>query len=354
LKFAILEKCFADALQISAKFVKLSKKTYFSFSSLRFGVEKIFLILITLLIACLALAGCGFQAAKSETKVNSNTGFSTGFAAPRQIATLADSSVDESSGIVASRKNAGVFWTHNDSGDGAFLYAFDKSGKKLGVWLIAGATNKDWEDIAIQTDAAGESFIFVGDIGDNERKRGEIQIYKIVEPEITAADAASTKKNPRVVKGAEKIRLAYPDGAHDAETLLVNPTNDDLYILTKNLIGKAAVYKLSAPFQTNGARQILTKIAEIGVPSPAAPGLVTGGEIAPDGKRMALTDYFAAYEYSLPVNASDFDEIWRQTPVKIDVGERAQGESICYSPDGNTLYLTSEKRPTPLIEVRKQ
>lgn len=30
---------------------------------------------------------------------------------------------------------------------------------------------------------------------------------------------------------------------------------------------------------------------------------------------------------------------------------RAQGESIAYGPDGESLYLASEKVPTPLLEV---
>src|SRR4051812_36986774 len=65
---------------------------------------------------------------------------------PAQIATLEDRAVTESSGVVASRLNPGLFWTHNDSGDGPFVYAFDHEGRRRGVWRVEGAQARDWED----------------------------------------------------------------------------------------------------------------------------------------------------------------------------------------------------------------
>src|SRR5262245_20994043 len=49
---------------------------------------------------------------------------SAGYGSPVHLANLENQSVKESSGIAASRLNAGVFWTHNDSGDDPFIYAF--------------------------------------------------------------------------------------------------------------------------------------------------------------------------------------------------------------------------------------
>ena len=67
---------------------------------------------------------------------------------PATIATLKDRSVSESSGLAASRLTRGAYWTHNDSGDGPFLYAFDTRGDSLGVFRVAGAQARDWEDMA--------------------------------------------------------------------------------------------------------------------------------------------------------------------------------------------------------------
>lgn len=315
-----------------------------------------FTLFFVLIALCLTAVNCSFHHAKSDTKGNKNNAnaqVSKNYKEPKRIATVQDDAVKESSGIVASRKNADVFWTHNDSGDGAFIYAFDRAGKKLGVWKVAGAKNDDWEGIAAYTDAqTGESYLLIGDIGDNERNRAELVIYKVIEPNITPADADSSKKSPLTTENAEKISVAYPNGKHDAETMLVNPTNGDVYIVSKNMAEEANVYKLPAPFETGG-KHTLQNLGKFSVPS-LTKGFLTGGDISPDGKRLIICDYFAAYEIVLPTLAKNFDDIWKQKAEQVDLGERNQGEAICYSADGKAIYATSEKRPTPLIEVQRK
>src|SRR6266566_1484018 len=63
--------------------------------------------------------------------------------------TLHSPRVKESSGIAASRAHPGVLWTHNDSGDDAYVYATDLAGADRGVVRIRGARAVDWEDIAL-------------------------------------------------------------------------------------------------------------------------------------------------------------------------------------------------------------
>ncbi len=317
------------------------------------------LLRIICLSAAGLLAGCSFETAKSETgsanqQSNSNIKQeSKNYQEPRRLSNLQDDAITESSGIVASRANPDVFWTHNDSGDGAFLYAFDKAGKKLGVWKIENAKNEDWEDIAAYTDnQTGENYLLVGDIGNNSLSRSEAVIYKIIEPKISAADANSSRKNPRLIAGAQKIIVSYPDARHDAETLLVNPKTGDLYILSKNFTGGSDIYKLRAPYEFD-KKLSLEHLGQISVPS-LTKGLLTGGDISADGSRLILSDYFAGYEYVLPSGAKNFDEIWKTPADKIDLGERAQGEGVCYSLDGKAIYSTSEKNPSPLNEVMRK
>lgn len=318
--------------------------------------------LLSAIILCAAgvFSSCTFNAAKSatdnvknQTNTNNARQSSPNYREPRRLATLKDDAVTESSGIVAARANRDVFWTHNDSGDGAFLYAFDRAGKKLGVWKVETAKNVDWEDIAAYADKqTGENYLLIGDIGNNSLTRSEAVVYKIIEPKIVAADADSTKKNPRLIKSVGKIIVEYPDARRDAETLVVNPANGDLYILSKNLIGAANIYKLVAPYSFD-KKQRLEKIGQISVPS-LTKGLLTGGDISADGKRLILSDYFAGYEFVLPADAKNFDEIWRVAGDKVDLGERNQGEAVCYSTSGQAIYSTSEKKPSPLNEVLRK
>ncbi|MCA1589991.1 MAG: hypothetical protein LC734_06280 [Acidobacteria bacterium] len=94
-------------------------------------------------------------------------------------------------------------------------------------------------------------------------------------------------------------------------------------------------------------------MAEITVPS-VPNGLLTGGDIAADGTRLVLCDYAAGYEYSLPSNTANFDDIWKQASVKFDLGTRKNGEAIAYSTDGNSIFATSEGKRQPIIRVDRK
>ena len=285
---------------------------------------------------------------------NQNGQTDAGYGPPVHLADLEDRSINESSGIAASRRNAKLLWTHNDSGDGPFIYAFDRQGKHRGVWRIAGASAIDWEDMAVGPGPApGQSYIYIGDIGDNSRQREEVIVYRVIEPLITSEDSSSTKSNPRNTRAADVFRLKYPDGKHDAETLMVHPSTGDLYIVTKVMRAAAGVYKLKAPLQ-NAKETTLTHVGDIRLPNLMV-GFITGGDISPDGKRVVLCDYLAGSELILAdTKAVDFDAIWKRQPVPVNLGSRKQGEAICYRSDGTALLLTSEGMPCPLIEIPRR
>ena len=265
----------------------------------------------------------------------------------KQIATLEDRKVRESSGLAASRRSPDLFWTHNDSGDGPFVYAFDRTGRSRGTFRVEGAQAVDWEDIAAGPGPAqGQSYLYAADIGDNGREREFVVVYRFPEPEVSATEAPP--KDTRATQPAEAIRLKYPDRAHNAEALAVHPTTGDIYVVTK-ANAEAVVYKLPAPFDPK-ALNTLTKVATLRGPDFFGT-LVTGADISPDGRRVALCDYAQGYELTLPEGAKGFDEVWKQTPAALSLGARLQGESVAYRLDGAALLATSEKTPTPLFEV---
>jgi hypothetical protein len=269
---------------------------------------------------------------------------------PAKLATIAVPGLNESSGLVASRTNPGAYWTHNDSGDGPFIYAFDTRGQSLGAFRVTGATNRDWEDIASGPGPqTHRSYLYIADTGDNDRKRKEVVVYRVPEPQLTAADKNSTQKRPRTTEPAEAIRLAYPDGAHDAEALLVHPSTGNLYIVTKVAFGNPSIYEATAPL-TSGNLITLKHLGELQTSSLLG-GAITGGSISPDGRHVALCDYFGGYEIALPSTRKNFDEIWRQKLTSFNLGKRKQGESIAYRLDGNAVLATSEGKSPDLIQV---
>jgi hypothetical protein len=313
---------------------------------------------ITFVIFWLALVanftGCSHVASHYDNQITNNKAedVSKSYQKPQIVGKIESNEITESSGFIASRCNKEVFWTHNDSGDGAFIYAVNIKGEKLGTWKVSGAKNNDWEDLATFKNETGECFLYVGDIGNNERLKSEFIVYRVKEPKVSDADKNSSRKNPKPTEAAEAIKFDYPDFRHDAETLLVHPQTGDIYVLSKSLSSAAGVYKLAKNYDLSKTNR-LEKVADFTV--PAFPnGLLTGGEISPDGKRVVVCDYFNAYEIALPEKAKNFDEIWSEKSLIIELGERAQGEAICYSFDGKSIFATSEKRSSPIIEAKRK
>jgi hypothetical protein len=272
---------------------------------------------------------------------------------PTEIAIIKNPAVEESSGLAASRINPGVYWTHNDSGDGPFVYALDATGASRGVFRVGGAEARDWEDMAIGPGPEkGTSYLYLGDIGNNEHSRADMVVYRVAEPKLTEADKASSKSNPRTTATAEAIRLRYPDGKFDAETLLVHPTTGNLYIVTKAMFKLAVVYEAPAPLVA-GKLTTLKRIGEIKVPSLMG-GYLTGGSISPDGRRVALCDYSNGYEMVLPAASKNFNDIWKQGLTAFNLGRRPQGEAITYRADGKAVLATTEGKLSPLIQVERR
>ena len=173
----------------------------------------------------------------------------------------------------------------------------------------------------------------------------------MAEPELTPANRKSTKTRPAVTEAAEAIRLRYPDGKHDAETLLVHPVSGNIYIATKVLLVNPVVYEAAAPF-TAGKVVKMRRVGEIRVPSLFG-GVLTGGSVSPDGRRVAFCDYFQGYELVLPSSATGFNDIWKQKMVGFDLGKREQGEAIAYRLDGKALLATSEGKQSPIFQVQR-
>lgn len=316
-------------------------------------ITKIFGFVISFILISLIFSGCAsvFRG-EAQSADNANANKNQTYDKPKVVATIESAEIKESSGLTASKCQPDVFWTHNDSGDEAFIFAINRKGEKLGTYKVAGAKAYDWEDIAEIKTSNGECFLYIGDIGNNVRARDEFTIYRVREPQISSAAKSSSKKNPVLTETSQTIKFEYPDMRHDAETLMIHPVSGDIYILSKRLSGASAVYKLKSDYDLTKTNK-LEKITDFSV--PAIPnGFLTGGDISPDGKRVIICDYFNAYELTLPEKAKNFDEIWTQTPQTVELGAREQGEAIGYSSDGKSIFATSEKKDSPLIEVRQK
>lgn len=252
---------------------------------------------------------------------------------PQALCNLDNEQVNESSGIAASAHTSGVFYTHNDSGDSARFFRFQKNGKVDGEYALKGATAIDWEDMA-QATVDGKSYLYLGDVGDNAEKRENITVYRVEEP---------TTTGKQTLEKFDTYTITYPDKPHNCETIFVT-ANGDIWIVTKNTGGNSIVFMLPKP-KASGKYELM-QIATLAIDTFGIGGKqLTGGDVSPDGKYVVLRTYSAALEYTVP---QKFAEWPKSKPRPIRTALETQGEAICYSKDGQALLTTSEFAPCPV------
>ena len=265
----------------------------------------------------------------------------------RVIATLASTQVNESSGLACGRTNAGVFWTHNDSGDGPRLYAFGADGRERGFVDLEGpeVRNVDWEDVASFLEE-GRPHLLVADTGDNHLARNDYTLYVVPEPGLKAGSEGERA----TATPSRTIRFRYEDGSHDCEAAAVDPRTGVVYLVTKVLSGKAGIYSVACRESAGDEPCRATAVGR------ARLSRATGMDISPDGLRAIVVTLGDAFEFPRSAEES-WEEAFARAPRRVPLPRRRQGEAICYGPDGETLYLTSEcgkREPgpcVPLIEV---
>jgi hypothetical protein len=290
------------------------------------------------------LAACSAWAADANSLVPAKPLPVVQYGKGRLLCLLANKKITESSGIAASRRTAGVFWTHNDSGDKPNLYAFDLRGRDLGTWQIQGIASRDWEDMA-SFSLGGKPWLLVADTGDNDQKCKTPMLHVIPEPRADPNRPVASPQNPRAggqVGAAMTIAFLYDDGCQDCEAVGVDATSRTILLISKR--GKRTVYELPLP-QKSPARPLTAKsIATLDL------GMVTAMDISPDGLRAVVATYGDLTEYARGPGES-WAVAFGRPGRTIAAPGRQQGESVCYGPDGKTLYLTSEGSPCPLLTV---
>ena len=270
-----------------------------------------------------------------------------GFAAPQKAGTVTAAAITEASGLAASRKNPGVLWTHNDSGDSARVFALSSSGKLLGTYKLSGAKARDWEDMAIGPGPTkGAHYLYLADVGDNYAQRKSITIYRVAEPKV---DAAAGAPGTHTLTGVTAIPLSYPDGPRDCEALVVDPKTADILLVSKSLQGISGVYQADAP---HGAGAIMLK-KKATLKFGAQPligvrlGLVTAADVTPDGGAILMRTYQDVLYFKRPAGAPLFKTLTGR-PCAAPAASETQGESIAAAATGGGYYTLGEGSNQPL------
>ena len=281
-------------------------------------------------------------AATNEGFYHKLTGDTGLFANRQNFGTVQSNEINEASGLVASRNNPGVLWTHNDSGGGNVLYAMNELGQHLGIYTINGATNRDWEDIAIgKNPATGQAVIFIADTGDNQLSNDIKYIYIVPEPEV------SPTQTPTAVEltASHTISFVYPNSEnYDSETLIFDQRSQNFYIITKRHSGDTAYNDkiFSLNYNLTEETQVATYVGIVEIPVDELVNQgATGGDISPDGNFILIKNYQNMYMWerknmSIPQALS---QPYLQVPYIME----AQGEAVAWRYDNNGYFTVSEE-----------
>lgn len=269
---------------------------------------------------------------------------------------LASDDIMEASGMQASHLRAGDFFVHNDEGE-TVLYAIDESGADLGSVTIVPAKNKDWEDITSIPVNSGR-WIVVGDIGDNQARRKSIKLYFVEEPATGEHDRYSGRLDLK-----HSLSLTYPDGPRDCESMAYDPVGNQLLLLSKR-DKPARLYSVdleTALTEANAELKFLGTIATLRPPTSndrfhwggrtdyiSQP---TGFDISADGTEAAVITYRSLYRFKREPG-EEWLSVLQRKPDEVVGPPAVQNEAISYSADGKAIYVTTEKKPTPVFRFK--
>jgi hypothetical protein len=255
-------------------------------------------------------------------------------AAAPQIAPLCqvtDPRLPELSGLVLAGDRMVAM---NDGGSELTVYVLDLGCQVVDV-RTAPVDPYDPEDLALGADGTA----WLADTGDNRQERPTVALLAL---------------RPDGTSGV--YRMTYPDGLHDAESLLLAPDGTP-YLVTKEVLGSSGVYRPAAPV-LDGGTVAMERVGTVNFTLTGTPGgpvgragqlMATGGAVSRDGTLIALRTYTDAYVW--PMTGSDVAGALAGTPVRVALPEEPQGEAISFAADDRQLVVSGEGLPADVTLV---
>jgi hypothetical protein len=242
-----------------------------------------------------------------------------------RLCTHTNPEIKETSGLSRSTYKRKVLFLHNDSGDSARFFAVNRNCKTRAVISVRGVKPRDWEDMAPGPDHT----LWFGDIGDNGESRPSISVTRVDEPR------KIPRNGERRSVGGTTYTLAYPDGSHNAEAMMLRPRSGRVYIITKDRVA-GAIYRAPKVLTSRGTN-VMTKIA-------TAPNGLSGADWARKGGRFVLRGYKSVFIYT-KVGA-------QPTRIPVPTGHTF-GEAVTWSRNGRALILGGEGVGTALWRLKE-
>jgi len=263
--------------------------------------------------------------------------------------TLQNSKIVEASGLVAGAN--GVFFVHNDGKRDVFV--IDAAGNDLGSFKLDESKNKDWEDIT-RVPEGDRRLIVIADVGDNQHKRKDVELYFFEEP--SPGEFATNHE------AIHRLKLSYPDGPRDVESVAYDPSSESILLLSKRDL-PPRLY--AVPLDRALAEQELEAEFLAEVPGFRPPTMAdvlanpkrgvwvsqpTGMDISPDGRLAAVLTYRSLYLFQRE-DSETWAKAFQRQPREFVGPPGTHDEAVAFSADGKTIYVTTERRPAPIYRL---
>ena len=290
------------------------------------------LALPTIMAVILAIAGCAADQPTKDAPL-------AVVGEPQQVGNLAHPQLKEVSGLAASSLYPGLLWAINDGGDDPLLYAVGSDGADLGTFPVEGAQNLDWEALAsfrLQNNA----YLLIADVGDNWEQRQSATLYVVKEPDITAVGL----DRDTAVPIAWQIDFTYEDGPQDCEAVAVDPINQRVLLLTKRGLTPMLYGVPLLPVDPDDpvVAGSLASVPHFNWP--------TDMDLSPDGLTAVVLTYNHAYLFRRRPR-DDWPKAFQKRPRRLLFEKLLQQEAIAFGFYGKSVWVTSERRPAPLIRI---
>jgi len=276
-----------------------------------------------------------------------------GYGQAQYLGRIQNPAVTEASGLAPSRKRPDMLWVLNDSGNRPVIYAVATNGADMGEVLVAGALNRDWEDMASFV-ADGRPRIIVADFGDNNALRNDCRLYVLDEPDAPGPGGKSEAQVSAV------IPFSYEDGPRDCEGVAVDVSARMVLILSKRT-SPPVLYGLRLSDGPQVPPAIASRIADVpGIPPPNEYDYRISGEsarfamqptaldIAPNGRAALVMNYKDAYIF--PRSAGkNWSTAMAAKPLRVPLPQVRGKEAACFAANGSDIYFTCEGQQPPLF-----
>lgn len=273
----------------------------------------------------------------------------------RQTGLVSNPALTEASGMSHARREADLLWMVNDGGHPAELFAVGTDGRDQGQVAVEGAVNIDWEDLA-GFELEGRAFILIADVGDNQAVRETSRIYVVQEPGRQAGNGF-----PSRIAVEWQFDFQYEDGPHDCEAAGVDTRGEAILLITKRTSPpQLYTLPLRPPADVVATARRIGEVPQI--PPPTTSDLITNPrfgalqsqptalDIRSDNCLAVVLTYKDAYLF--PRSAGDtWAAALGHEPLLVRLPPLKQKETAGFNPDGRKLFVSTEQRPTPLLEV---